>query len=194
AGARARGEPFPHALFMGPSGAGKTLLARALATEFDTTVINAMGYDTREKLAQKLSELRACDFLFIDESHRLGPYEQELICEAITEQSIPNLHRTGGQNTPEEKRGIVQPWRLILATDQPSRLLDALLKRVVIRETLGEYPLRELREIVATLATRTRLLLSPQAATKIATASGGLPRRAEHLLGELRLYFQDSEA
>ena len=192
-GARARDEPFPHALFMGPSGAGKTLLARALATEFDTTVINAMGYDTREKLAQKLSELRACDFLFIDESHRLGPYEQELLCEAITDQSIPNLHGTGGQNTPEEERVSVQPWTLVLATDQPGCLLNALLKRIVIRVPLGFYPPRELREIVAALAAREKLLLSPQAMGRIATASGRLPRRAEHLLLELRRFFPDSE-
>src|SRR5262249_20812118 len=148
---------------------------------------------TCQKLAQKLAELRTGDFLLIDECHRLGPYEQELLCEAIDQKSIPDLGQAGDQQTPAEGRVSLQPWTLVLATDQPWRLLDALLKRIVIQVFLGFYSPRELREIVAALAAREKLLLSPQATGLIAKMSRGLPRRAEHLLRELRLYFKDSE-
>jgi Holliday junction resolvasome RuvABC ATP-dependent DNA helicase subunit len=42
AGAQTRKKSFPHALFLGPSGVGKTRLARALAAEYGTNVIEAM--------------------------------------------------------------------------------------------------------------------------------------------------------
>src|SRR5579884_3674041 len=64
-GALARGEPFPHSLFQGPSGVGKSLLAGAMATEYGTAVVAAMGYVTRPDLAAKLATLKQGDFLLI---------------------------------------------------------------------------------------------------------------------------------
>jgi holliday junction DNA helicase RuvB len=193
AGALARKEPFPHALFMGPSGSGKTRLARTLAAEYGTTLLDGMGYNTRLDLSQKLGSLKLGDFLLVDESHRLGALEQELLCEAIDRLSVPNLSPADDKAAPAGGRLTLQPWTLLLATDQPGRLLDALQKRVVVQVELGFYAPAELKEVVEELATQEGLLLSPQAARVIATASGGLPRRARLHLRNLRLYIADSE-
>src|SRR3954454_17344214 len=40
-------KPFPHALLLGPSGVGTSLLSRALAAEYGTTALDIMGDVTR---------------------------------------------------------------------------------------------------------------------------------------------------
>jgi Holliday junction DNA helicase RuvB len=194
AGAQARHEPFPHALFLGPSGVGKTLLSRALAAEFGTTLIEARGYEDRAALAQKLAGMAAHDFLHIDECHRLRPLEQELLCEAIDCDSIPTPDRKRpGQGAAEQERTPLKPWTLVLATDQPGLLLDALSKRIVVEVHLAYYAVHELKEIVEAMATEASLLVSPQAARLIADVAGGLPRRANQLLQNLRLFVPNAE-
>ena len=51
-------------------------------------------------------------------------------------------------------RVSLPPWTLVLATDQPDRLLNALLKRIHIQVALSLYPVNELREIVEALASQ----------------------------------------
>jgi Holliday junction DNA helicase RuvB len=193
-GVQGRNEPFPHSLFHGPSGVGKTLLARALAAELGTDVVEAMGYDDRLTLGDKLARLRNHDILLIDESHRLGNAEQEMLCEAIDRGSIPvPAHKPADPPVGTDGRLALPPWTLILATDQPGILLDALYKRIVLEVPLDYYPLGELKEIVEVMATQANLLLSPQAARLVAEASGGLPRRARQSLLNLRLFHPDAE-
>jgi len=156
--------------------------------------VQAMGYDNRKELARKLCLLNKGDFLLLDECHRLGPLEQELLTEAIDQQSIPQLAPGDSQETTGGDRVSLQPWTLILATDQPGHLLASLCKRMDIEVPLHLYPLRDMKEIVETLATNMNLLLSPQAARLVAEVSAGLPRQAKHYLRNLRLFFADSES
>jgi Holliday junction DNA helicase RuvB len=194
-GAQARNEPFPHTCFHGTSGAGKTLLTRALASEMGINVIESMGYDGRATLTDKLARLDCNDFLLIDECHGLGPGEQELLCEAIDHGSIPPLEpKPAAGQADSGSRVSLPPWTLVLATDQPGRLLNALHKRIDFQVTLTYYNLGELKEIVEAMAVPANLLLSPQAAKLLAEASSGLPRRAKQHLQLLRLYYPRSES
>jgi len=193
AGALARHEPFPHVLFLGRSGIGKTLLARSLATEFGTKVVDAMGCLSRRDLAHKLGKLALGDFLLVDEAHQLDPLTQELLTEAIDEHSIPNLEPERKSKERVERRINIPPWTLALATDQPGKLLDALQRRIVIRVELRLYRITELKEIVEVLAANQNLLVSAQGARLLAEVSGGLPRCARFHLQNLRLFFPDSE-
>jgi Holliday junction DNA helicase RuvB len=172
---------------------GKTRLARALAAEYGTTVVEAMGYSTRLDLATKFSSLKLGDFLLIDECHRLGGLEQEMLCEAIDKLSIPNITPVGNKKASRAERIDLPSWTLILATDQPGKLLDALVKRMVIQVELALYPIRELKEIVEAMAGEENMLLSPHAARLLAKVSGGRPRKAKLLLQNLLLHYPDSE-
>jgi Holliday junction resolvasome RuvABC ATP-dependent DNA helicase subunit len=192
-GAQTRGEPFPHALFIGPSGVGKTHLARALAAAYGTGVQEAMGCDSRQTLARKLGCLKAGEFLHVDECHRLGHLEQELLCFAVDQLKVPDLAAEGDKDVAATARAPLPPWTLVLSTDQPGKLLNALHKRVVMQFPLGDYSTEEMKEVVEALAEIEKLLLTPQAARTIAAASMGLPRRAWQLLRQLRFYFPDSE-
>lgn len=194
-GARAWKEPFPHTLFAGPSGVGKSKLARTLADTYGTKCVKVMGYKGSQELGAALVGLEPNAFLFIEEAHRLGPAEQEFLCEAIDEKSVPVLvpdPQDDKKKVPD--RAKLQPFSLIAATDQPGRFLDAFFNRLVNHIDLDFYSIRELKEIVAGLAGQINILISPQAASALAAVAGGLPRQAEHLLKKLRLFYSDSES
>jgi Holliday junction DNA helicase RuvB len=194
-GATTRGEPLPHTMLLGPSGVGKTRLSRAIAAEYGTSLVEAMGFEDRACLTQKLVGLSTNDFLFIDECHRLRGLEQELLCQAIDGGTVPAPNqRRADPAVPQGEWIALKPWSLILATDQPGLLLDALRKRIDVEIPLAYYEVKELKEIVASMAGELNMLVSPQAARLIATISAGLPRRAKQILKNLRLYFPGSEA
>jgi Holliday junction DNA helicase RuvB len=193
-GAQARQEPFPHALLSGASGLGKTYLARALADEYGTNLHEATGRYSAAELIDKLAALKPADFLLIDECHRLGHREQELLFQAIDERGVHYLVDDPRQNKRVRTRMALPSWTLVLATDQPGRLLNAMRRRIVIHEILQPYPLRELKEIVAGMAADQNLLLSPQATRLVAQMAQGVPRKATFLLRLLRLHFANAES
>jgi Holliday junction DNA helicase RuvB len=188
-GALARGEPMPPILFTGQSGLGKSLAARTLAARANTSMVTLMSTGSPEQIAARLVKLKMGDVAFIDECHRLQSESQELLFEVIDSGTVSSefAHKAGEEDVK------LAPITLILATDRPGKLLNALLKRIQILVQFTPYTERELKEIVARVATRSKILLSPQAAKALARVSAGIPRRAEHHVRTLRLYFADSE-
>jgi Holliday junction DNA helicase RuvB len=191
-GAVAKGEPLPHIRLDGPSGSGKTRLAKAVAQEMGTSCLDF--YSSRQskkvQVAETLAQVKAGDIVFIDEIHALPLDSQELLYPAIDRLEVPEIDA--------EKRCVVEgkwkkipPFTLIAATDQPGKLQKALRQRLVLRYTLADYTEPELRQIVFNYAAEHKMLLKPQAATRLAQAARGIPRRARHLLESLRTVMSD---
>jgi Holliday junction DNA helicase RuvB len=189
-GAKARGEPMPPILFTGQSGLGKSLAARTLAARAGTSMVTLVSSESPEHLATRLAKMKMGDIAFLDECHRLQGESQELLFEVIDSGTVSSKFVP---DTAGEESFKIAPITLILATDRPGRLLNALLKRIQILVQFAPYTERELKEIVARVATRSKILLSPQAAKALARVCAGIPRRAEHHVRTLRLYFADSE-
>lgn len=191
-GAKSKGEPLPHLQLGGPSGVGKTHLAKSIAAEMQTDCIE--HYASRQSKKWQISELLATvkkgDVVFIDEVHALPVDVQELLYPAIDLLQVPEVDAEK-HRIVENKSIKIPPFTLVVATDQPGMLRNALRQRLVLRYTVGCYSLMELRQIVFGYAANLGLLLKPQAATRLAEAARGIPRRARHMLLSLHTVTQD---
>jgi Holliday junction DNA helicase RuvB len=191
-GAQTLGYPCPHLLLVGASGMGKTKLAHSLAIEYGTECRVVLGKATPAELCHALIRLEKGDFLFLDEAHNLPRDSQEALFELIDSGRLTD--RLTDRNHPDARRDqdgklLVAAITVVLATDQPGLIVNALQKRMEHRINLSDYSRRELAEISANAASQLSLLLSPQALSFVARASQGQPRRAEQILKGLQRHF-----
>jgi Holliday junction DNA helicase RuvB len=189
-GAKARGEPMPHHLFTGASGLGKSLFAQTLAGRAGTRIFKFSSQETPEEITEQFRQMQPCDVAFFDECHRCDDKTQELFYDVIDKHIIPAKLVANPTNAEPVK---VAPVTFIFATDRPGQLNNALVKRIPATVRFQPYPEDEMREIVSRIAARRNVLLSPQAAGQLAKVCHGIPRRAEHRVNDVRLYFPDSE-
>lgn len=144
-GAQARGEAFPPALFVGPSGVGKTALAKELAAEAQTCFFVVSGNATVEEVAEVLIHAKMGDFILVDEVHQMAPPAQELFFPVIDDHEVPAWARGKPKGAAEPTTSVVvQPTAIVFATDQPGKLLPALVKRVAITAQFRFYNVREI--------------------------------------------------
>ena len=133
------------------------------------------------KLAQMMAAVKKGDILFVDEIHSLPADCQELLYPALDRHEVPAVD-------PEKRRVVdgewiqIPPFTLVVATDQPGLLRNALKQRIVLRYTLSRYGVAELRQIILNHAASLGILLKPQAATRLAEAARGIPRKARRTL------------
>jgi len=118
----------------------------------------------------------------LDEAHNLARDAQEYLYELIDVGKVSDRleDKTKGKRDADGKL-LVEPVTVVLATDQPGGLLQALRKRLEHTISLGDYSDAELVEIAASAASDLQVLVSSQALKKLARAAQGQPRRALYL-------------
>lgn len=203
-GAQALSQPCPHLLFIGPSGMGKTCLARALAAEAGTRLHVVHGAAKPSQLCSELVKMEKSDFILFDEAHALPRDSQESLYEAIDfsvltdrlqQNSSQNSSGTPPTSLPNKNTSgkfELPPITMIFATNQPSRILKALHRRMGITIYLHSYSEEEIANIASAEASQLGILLSPFALKRLSRAAQNQPGRIMQLIrGLKRHYFAD---
>ncbi len=176
-----RGERLDHILLYGPSGLGKSSLARLIGGESLTVYFGSKASETDLLISfgrverafglqidTKLEELRRVgDFVFIDEIHALDPAAQEVLLETMEGQKY---------------RGPT----IIGATTKPTQIITPLRNRFAIAIRLHFYSVEDLATIVRNSARVLKMRLGEGADYAIASRARGTPRVANHLLRRIK--------
>lgn len=155
----AKAEQFPHILFDGPRGTGKTTLAHFIQglTGNRFREFNCASLD-KEKLYQILLSTKRGDIIFFDEIHALRPQVEEILYSPLEGDTItlPFKNRVVTTNFPR--------FTLIGATTRLGMISKPLLSRFKVHMSIPMYTTRELARIIlakhAQLSTRDALSIA----------------------------------
>lgn len=188
--ARQRREAMDHVLLYGPPGLGKTSLAMIIASELGVNIRTTSGPAIEKKgdLAAILTNLEACDVLFIDEIHRLHPAIEEVLYPAMEDFSLDLIIGEGpsARSVPIP----LPPFTLVGATTRFALLTKPLRDRFGIVHRLDYYTEDDLSVILRNSARILGLEADPAALSDIARRSRGTPRIALRLLKRVRDFVQ----
>lgn len=187
-----RKRPPGHVLLDGPSGYGKTTLARAVHGELVAAgvesrlhVVMPDSLPTVVSLARLLAGLRPWDVVFLDEVHSLNRSVQEALYTVMEDGVLV----VAGEYGPEQVR--VVPFTLVAATTHPAKVLAPMRNRFAFRAHLEPYAPDDLALLLLAHCEETGEKLEVEAAQVIGRASRFTPRKALELLGAVRMYSDD---
>ena len=143
-----RGETLDHILLYGPPGLGKTTLAYIIANELGTNIKTASGPSIEKSgdLAAILSTLEEGDVLFIDESHRIPRYIEEILYPAMEDFYLDII--VGSDGSSRNIKINLPHFTLVGATTRAGDLSSPLRDRFGIISKLNFYTEDELYQIV----------------------------------------------
>ncbi len=181
-GAAARGKPFPHTLFSGPAGTGKTRLARGIATCLGrrTLEVSAPLVTERTTWLRLLASVEEGGVLFLDEAHALPRPLLEMLLEAMAEARLTLTVSDGVEARPVTL--ALARFTLVAATTEEGALSAALRSRFGLREPLVHYDTEALAKLLREAAAAQRAPTTDEAAQRLAQAARGTPREALRLL------------
>jgi Holliday junction DNA helicase RuvB len=181
-GGRKLGEPFPHTLFTGPPGTGKSTFARGVAASCGSRLVPASGPALQDlhTLIGLLASLREGDMLFLDEIHAIPKPMLEMLYDAMAEGRLTLTFQRG--TAAKSVRLDLARFTLLGATTEPTRMPRPLTGRFELREHLDEYRTRELAELATGAAADQGYELTADAAETLAERARGTPREVLRLV------------
>ena len=187
--AKRRSACVPHVLISGPPGLGKTTLARIVAHEMGSRLVEvvASNLQATDQMVKHLTRLKPKDVLFIDEIHGLPRGVEEVLYAALEDGRIPvtqsgydDLMKSLGLGRKDSTTVMVElpPFTCIAATTLSGLVSDPLRSRFVQALTLEPYSDEELARIVMTAAGKIGFRISPTIAAEVARRSRSTARNA----------------
>jgi len=188
--ARQRGEALDHVLFYGPPGLGKTTLSHVLANEMGVNIKVTSGpaVERAGDLAAILTNLRACDILFIDEIHRLGRAVEEVLYPAMEDFQLDIV--IGKGPSARSIRLKLPHFTIVGATTRLALVTAPLRARFGAVYRLDFYDQPAMEMIVRRAISMLDVTADEDGIVEIARRARGTPRVALRLLRRVRDYSQ----
>ena len=163
-------KPFPHTLIYGPSGAGKTTLAKYISSAINASDYISLYAPELEALmlSMMLTSIEENSLIVIDEIHALKKGLVEQIYQPIEEFIY------GGENIP--------PFTLIGITTDLNMLPDAFVRRFRLKYRVTLYTVSELAQVVSGLTNQNWSNDAIEAIANMSRGSPGLARNNVELI------------
>jgi Holliday junction DNA helicase RuvB len=191
--AKAKGTAVSHVLLSGPPGLGKTTLARIVANEMGSRLVETIGGNLQapEQLVGLLRSLKPLDVLFIDEIHAMPRSVEEILYPAMEDGTVSVvktdssdfMRALGVQAKPATEMVALPPFTLLGASTMSGLVSSPLRSRFAHELILEPYSHDDLTRIVLRASGALGYELNPGVAMEVARRSRSTARIA---VGHLR--------